>query len=127
MKKLLMILIIMTIITMGLSSEDKLPDKQKERLNSYITTFQLQKITYQGVEGFFIPYSGYTQLMLDLNDYIYYQDLLTIKDEKIKQLEKLEITNFQLKTVLGITISFDVGTSLLAAALGIMCYNLAKK
>jgi hypothetical protein len=96
-----------------------------ERANNIIITFQVQKITYNGIDGFFIPLIGYKQLVLIINDYLYMQDLIVLKDNRIKKLEYLELANFKLKTGLGIAISFDVGTTLLAAGLGLLCYNLA--
>jgi hypothetical protein len=97
-----------------------------ERVNSIILSFQAEKITYNGQEGFFISSLGWKNLYLVLNDYIYMQNLVIIKDDRIKQLEKMEVTNFKLKTALGITIAFDVGSILLASGLGVMCWNLAK-
>lgn len=111
------------LMTMALSSQETI----EQRLNSYILTFQMQKITYNGVEGFFIPLQGHKQLVLMINDYIYCQDLLSLKDMRIKKLERLEIENFRLKTTLGITIAFDVGATLIAAGLGLLCYNIAKQ
>ena len=110
---------------MELSGVEKEKRSQETRLNDYIVTFQLQKIIHNGVEGFFIPFAGYKRMLGYLNDYIYLQDLILIKDDRIKQLEHLEIINFRLKTGLGIAISFDVGSILLCAGLGILCYNLA--
>jgi len=124
MKKLLVVISLLIIITMGLSAED-ISDSTKEKLNNYILTFQAQKITYNGIEGFFIPIEGWNQLTITLRDYIYFQDLVLLKDERIKQLEKLELTNFKLKTALGVTIAFDVGSLFLCAGLGILCYNMA--
>lgn len=124
MKTLLMVIIIIIIGTMALSAED-IVDKTKDRLNNYILTFQAQKITYNGIEGFFIPTTGWNQLVITLRDYIYFQDLAIFKDERIQQLEKYEKNNFKLKTALGIAISFDVGSLFLCAGLGILCYNLA--
>jgi hypothetical protein len=108
----------MIIIIMALQSQEK--------INNYIITFQLQKITYNGTEGFFIPFTGYQQLLLLLNDYVYYQELVIIKDNRIKELQNLELLNYKLKTGLGISISFNIGVSLLAISLGILTYNLAK-
>jgi hypothetical protein len=96
-----------------------------DRANDLIISFQIQKISFQGVEGFFIPLSGYKNLNYILNDYIYMQDLLIYKDERIAKLERLEVKNFRLKTALGVSISFDVGSLFLCAGLGILCYNLA--
>lgn len=114
----------MTITTMVLLSQEN--SNQEERINSYILKLQLQKITYNGVEGFFIPLQGHKQLVLMINDYIYYQDLVKIKDERINVLEKMGIENFKLKTALGITISFDVGAVFVIAGLGMLLYNLDK-
>jgi hypothetical protein len=110
-------------MTMAGLSQEKSND---DRLNEYIVTFQLQKITYNGVEGFFIPFSGYKQVLLCLNDYIYYQDLVILKNERIKQLESLETLNFQLKTGLGVSISFNIGISLVAVGVGVLCYGLSR-
>ena len=111
----------MIILIMASQSQEKNQDK----LNNYILTFQLQKTTVNGVDGFFIPFEGYKQLLLYMNDYIYYQNLVIIKDDRIKQLEKFELTNFKLKTALGVAIAFDIGSLFLCAGLGVMCYNLA--
>lgn len=111
------------LMTMALSSQDTI----EQRLNNYILTFQMQKITYNGVEGFFIPLQGHKQLVLMINDYIYCQDLLLLKDIRIKNLERFELENFRLKTALGVTIAFDVGASLVAVGLGLLCYNIAKQ
>lgn len=116
----------MIIIPMGLVSiENKITDV--ERVDNYIITFQLQKINYVGVDGYFIPFEGFKQLRLVLNDYIYYQDLVIIKDDRIKYLEKLELTNFKLKTGLAVSISFNVGISLVTLGLGLLLYNLGGK
>ena len=123
MKKLLIILIMIVMIIMGLQSQEK--NNYVDRVDNIIITFQMQKITYNGIDGFFLPFAGYKQMRLILNDYIYYQDLLILKEERIKQLERFEIMNFKLKTALGITISFDVGISLIAIGLGFLTYNLA--
>jgi hypothetical protein len=85
----------------------------------------MQKITYNGVEGFFIPLQGHTQLVLTIRDYVYCQDSLSLKDTRIKKLERFELENFKLKTALGVTIAFDVGASLVAVGLGLLCYNIA--
>ncbi len=112
---------------MVLSSQGKKEEKIESKLNNYIITLQLQKINYEGVEGFFIPFNtGYKRLLFYLNDYIYYQDLIVIKDERIKKLEKLEMKNFKVRTALGISISCNVGEILLCSALGILCWNLAR-
>ena len=124
MKKLLAIIVLIITIQMVLLSEE-LTDKTKERLNNYILTFQAQKITYNGMVGFFIPAEGWNQLVVTLRDYIYFQDLVYLKDERIKQLEKYELINFKLKTALGVTIAFDVGSLFLCAGLSVLCYNLA--
>ena len=124
MKKLLTAIIIILIIQTVLFAEE-LNDKTKDRLNNYILTFQAQKITYNGIDGFFIPATGWNQVVITLRDYIYFQDLALLKDSRIQQLEKYEKNNFKLKTALGISISFDVGSLFLCAGLGILCYNLA--
>jgi hypothetical protein len=111
------------IITMGLQSQEK--DSYQDKVDNIVITFQMQKINYNGIDGWFIPFAGYKQLRLTLNDYVYCQDLIIIKDERIKQLERFEIINFRLKTALAITISFDVGTTLIAVGLGLLTYNLA--
>jgi hypothetical protein len=105
---------------MGLQSNENV-----EKVDNIITTFQLQKITYNGVDGFFMPFTGFKQMRIILNDYVYMQDLISLKEERIQQLEKYEIMNFKLKTGLGISISFNIGISLLAVALGFLTYNLA--
>ena len=112
------------IITMGLYANEKENDNI-DRVNELIISFNIQKISFQGAEGFFIPLSGYKQLNYVLNDYIYMQDLLIKKNETIHNLQRLETINFRLKTALGISISFDVGSILLCAGLGLLCYNLA--
>lgn len=110
-------------MTMGQLSANE--NDNIDRVNDLIISFNVQKITYQGVEGFFIPLQGYKNLNYILNDYIYLQDLLIKKNETIKELHSLEIKNFRLKTALGVTISFDVGSLFLCVGLGILCYNLA--
>lgn len=96
-----------------------------QQVDNIIITFQMQKITYQGIEGFFIPFSGFKQMRIILNDYVYMQELIEIKNQRIKDLEKLEVMNFKLKTGLAIAISFDVGITLIAVGLGLLTYNLA--
>jgi hypothetical protein len=127
MKRLLTILGILIILGMVKLNSQEIDSKIKDRMNTYIGTFQIQKITWQNQEGFFIPAAGYNQFVILLRDYIYYQDLLELKEARIKQLESLETMNFKLKTGLGISIAFDVGSLFLCAGLSLLCYNLAKK
>jgi hypothetical protein len=120
-------IVLIAMAQLKLNAAEKIEDYSNgfvERANNIIVTFQVQKITYNGIDGFFIPLIGYKQLILILNDYLYLQDLIVIKNNRIKQLEGLELANFKLKTGLGIAISFDVGTTLLAAGLILLCYNL---
>jgi hypothetical protein len=120
MKTLTILIILVIITTELLSANDNI-----DRVNETIKTLHIQKITVQGVDGFFIPLTGHKNLLYILNDYIYLQDLLVVKDQRIAKLEKLEVKNFRLKTALGVSISFDIGSLFLCAGLGILCYNLA--
>ncbi len=113
---------------MGIISQEitKEQIEKQIQLNSYTIRYNLQLINYQGQSGYFIPLDNYKLLRNDILNYIYYQDLVVIKDERIKQLEKYEIQIAKYKTGLGISISFNVGISLVAIATGILCYNLAR-
>jgi hypothetical protein len=52
---------------MELSSQENYQEKTvEERINNYIITFQAQKITHNGVEGYFIPIHGWNQLTYTL-------------------------------------------------------------
>lgn len=112
-------------MTMALVSQEK-QNNYEDQVNNIIITFQMQKVTINGTQGYFIPQAGYDQMRYILNDYVYCLDVIKIKTERIQQLERLEIVNFRLKTALGITISIDVGSLFLCAGLGILTYNLAK-
>jgi len=118
----------MTMMSMAFvfaEKEEKIDDKIQDRVDVYMHSFFAEKIIYNGVVGYFVPISGWKNVELYIRDYVYYQDLVLAKDERIKQLEKYEVTIFKYRTALGVTISFDVGTTLVAIGLGMLCYNLA--
>jgi hypothetical protein len=122
MKKLLLVLVMMTIMTMALSSEELSPEIKK-RLNDYIITFDMQKITYNGVEGYFIPSSGFTKVELCLRKLLMYEDLVIIKDDRIQKLEKYELEMWKWKTGLGVSVAFNVGLTCIAAGIGMILYK----
>lgn len=120
MKKLLIILTMIIPIMTVLSNELE----NKEKLNEYISSLQLKKITHNGVEGYFLPHQGRNQMIIYFNDYIYCQKIIMEKDKTILRLEKYEKINFKLKTGLGISISFNAGLFLLGTGIAILTYNL---
>ena len=128
MKKLSIILLLIITMNMAIISQEKLTEDQKKRqeqINSYTQTFLLERITYNGQEGYFIPIEGYKKLRITLLDYIILQEIDIIKDERITKLEKYGVMNFKLKTALGIAIAFDFGSLFLCAGVSILCYNIA--
>lgn len=125
MKKLLLILVMMVTMTMELLS-DELSPEIKKRLNDYIITFDMQKIMYNGVEGYFIPSSGFTRVELCLRKLLMYEDLIIVKDDRIKQLEHYELEMWKWKTGLGVSIAFNVGLTCISAGLGLILYGVNK-
>lgn len=101
-------------------------NERQEEINKITSQFSLTRITYNGQEGYFIPFTGYQQLRYIINHYLTLKEIIVEKDKTIARLEKFEKINFRLKTALGVSISINVGSIFLNAGMGIMCYNLAK-
>lgn len=116
-------MITMSMVIISQEKESVKVDRQ-EQINEYTSKLLLQRITYNGVEGYFIPFSGYQQLRFIINDYITLQELIVVKDNRIVQLERYELMNFKLKTGLGISIGFNVGEIILAVSAGMLTYTL---
>ena len=114
----------MTMMSMAIISQEKENLDRQEQINKYTSSFLLQRIVYNGVDGYFISYSGYQQLRFVINDYISLQELIVVKDNRILQLEKYEIMNFKLKTGLGISIGFNVGEVILAVSAAMLSYTI---
>jgi|GEM_PF-4240261 len=125
MKKLLLILVILVTMTTELLSEE-LSSEIKKRLNDYIITFDMQKITYNGVDGYFIPSSGFTRVEVCLRKLLMYEDLILVKDERIKQLEHYELEMWKWRTGLGVSIAFNMGLTCITAGLGLILYGVNK-
>ena len=106
----------MILTTMALSSNEL---DQKEQLNNYLIRFQLQKITYNGIEGYFIPFEGYRQLTFILNDYIFTQMEMQIYKDQISfmkiEIDKLQTKNKRLSYGFGITLALDIGFACIIA------------
>lgn len=117
----------MSMVFVFAEKEKKIDDKIQDRVDFFMNTFYAEKITYNGVTGYFVPISGWKHIEFYIRDYVFYQDLCIEQKERIEKIEKYELMNFKLKTGLAIAISFDVGTTLVAIGLGMLCYNIAKQ
>ena len=123
LKRMFIILVILIITTMGLVSQEESHDYDI-KVDNIILTFNIQKITYQGQQGWFIPHSGYDKLRLVLIDYVYLQDLNSLMDSRIQRLEKYELAVFRLRTALGVTIAVDIGAVAIGVAGCLVSYNI---
>jgi hypothetical protein len=86
-------------------------------LNNYILSFQMQKITHDGVEGFFIPFTGYKQLLFLLNDYVFLQKKYDIT---MKHLKNYNAIKFGLGTMSAVSITEFI----LLFVVGFFCYSM---
>jgi hypothetical protein len=93
--------------------------KYKDEVNQIVDTFHFQKITYQGVEGFFIPLIGYNTLIMAINDFVYLQKKYELKSALINSYDKV-------LTGLNVSIAIAVTEFILLFVVGFFCYSLAK-
>lgn len=118
MKKLI-ILIIMILTITALSSEEN-----KEKINFYLGQLHLQKITYNGQQGYFMPFEGWTNLTHMLNDYYSYQLYYKEYQDRLQDIRRRERYNLRLRTGLGVSVSINVGFAFVAIGSGFLIYSL---
>jgi hypothetical protein len=86
----------------------------------------MQKYTLNGIEGFWLPMSGYRNLLLILNDYLFLQEKYAfLENENMLVLKKLGHYEI-VRTSLAISIAIAITEFFLCGALGFFCYAIAK-
>ncbi len=107
----------MMIMTMQVISGSEI--KYKDEVNQIIDLFHFQKITYQGIEGFFMPLSGYNQLMITIDNFVYLQKKYELKSKLINDYDKV-------LTGLNVSIAIAITEFILLFAVGFFTYSITK-
>ncbi len=115
MKKLIIIIIMIMTIQVISGSEIK----YKDEVNLIVDSFHFQKINYLGVDGFFISLSGYNQLIMTINDFVYLQKKYELKSKLINDYDKI-------LTGLNVTIAIAITEFILLFAVGFFTYSFTK-
>jgi hypothetical protein len=118
----------MSIMIMGLSSVEKNKSlSYEDQFDNYIISFQCQKITYNGVQGYFIPSSGFSNLEFAINKLVYYDNSYPILESIKLQLQKELKWQSPLKTAFGVSLSINFISILIMVAEGFFVYSFSKQ
>jgi hypothetical protein len=115
----------MVLITTALLSNEVETIEKKQELNNILITFKLQKITYDGIKGFFIPMSGYSVLTVLLLDYLYLQDEFSIVKKRLDDYWKLDRKLRRTQTAFGVSLGVSIAELILIFCAGFFSYSLA--
>lgn len=121
MRNILIVLLLMILMIKVESNE-----LRHKETNNLITQFDFTRVTYQGIDGYFIPIKSYIQLTKFFSNSLYAQDELNYLRNEINSYWKLEKKKVFWQNAFVISLAYNISISIVTVGIGFLCYNLAK-